>query len=428
MSKILILGIITLALVGYCLLFDWRQQLATLRGFLILGVKMGKPKKTPEDYHSLADRHGFEWIGETIINVDTPTQWRCKGNHEFETRYSDLSLGKSGCPHCSGVARKTPEDYHEMAERRGFKWLGPEVSSVFAKTTWECINKHQWPASWSTIRKKRGCPHCGKRAKKTEADYHTLAQREGLKWLGPMVKRVVYKTNWECSNLHQFPAKYNDIDQGGGCPHCAGNIRKSPDDYHNLARSRQFEWLGPEVRNIDTLTEWRCSKRNHHWMGRYHDIAGGHGCPKCDQSKGEDTVAEFLDRLNILYQTERRFDDCRDINPLPFDFCAYIGGAMILIEFDGEQHIKNNKFFGGQGAFEKRQLHDQIRNAYAAAHNIPLIRIPHTVKAIEAYLQAELEKHLGYSLDTLQDKNTESEYNRPIAFNPYRWQQLSFGL
>ena len=52
-----------------------------------------------------------------------------ENGHEFESRYNDINNG-IGCPHCSGKARKTVADYHNLAKKRGFRWLGPKVPNT----------------------------------------------------------------------------------------------------------------------------------------------------------------------------------------------------------------------------------------------------------------------------------------------------------
>lgn len=60
---------------------------------------------------------------------------------------------------------------------------------------------------------------------------------------------------------------------------------------------------------------------------------------------------------------------------LPFDF--YIPDYNTLIEFDGEQHFKPIKYFGGLSAFKVRKRRDDIKTEYAKTHNMMLIRIPY---------------------------------------------------
>ena len=57
-----------------------------------------------------------------------------------------------------------------------------------------------------------------------------------------------------------------------------------------------------------------------------------------------------------------------------FDF--YVNNKY-LIEYDGQQHFYDIKYFGGEEQFKKQQQYDKIKNEYCKSHNIPLIRIPY---------------------------------------------------
>lgn len=52
----------------------------------------------------------------------------------------------------------------------------------------------------------------------------------------------------------------------------------------------------------------------------------------------------------------------------------------LLIEYDGEQHFKPVKGWGGEEGLKGVQLRDSIKNTYCKDHNIPLLRIPYTEK------------------------------------------------
>lgn len=93
------------------------------------------------------------------------------------------------------------------------------------------------------------------------------------------------------------------------------------------------------------------------------------------QSGGVQKIEELLNINNIPYIKEKRFDSCRDKNPLPFDF--YINNKY-LIEFDGIQHFKDIKLWDGKDKLIERQKHDEIKNKWCKENNIPLIRIPYT--------------------------------------------------
>jgi hypothetical protein len=54
--------------------------------------------------------------------------------------------------------KKMPADYHALAEKRDFRWLGPEVPNAATKTGWECHQGHRWETTYSSIQQGTGCP------------------------------------------------------------------------------------------------------------------------------------------------------------------------------------------------------------------------------------------------------------------------------
>ena len=96
------------------------------------------------------------------------------------------------------------------------------------------------------------------------------------------------------------------------------------------------------------------------------------GCLKI--SKGEYAISKILQEHNI--------DFIQEYTPknLPFKgrFDFYIPTEKYFIEFDGQQHFENIKFFGGEKDFNKRIERDKIKNQWCKDNNIPLIRIPYT--------------------------------------------------
>jgi very-short-patch-repair endonuclease len=261
----------------------WKQAKTGLRPPTWYNTIMA-PKKTPADYHALAEKRGFRWLGPEVPNVRTKTWWECEHGHRWEAVYSNIRQGY-GCPDCAGVRPKTPKDYLALAERRGFRWLGPKVPNTSTNTVWECENGHQWNARFGDIQNGSGCPACAGNLPKVPADYHALAEERGFRWIGPEVQSTHTKTGWACEMAHQWEVAYHSIQQGRGCPICAieqraEERRTKPDAYHALAEYRGFRWLGPEVPNNSTRTEWEC-EHCHRWKTTYSSIQQGKGCPFC---------------------------------------------------------------------------------------------------------------------------------------------------
>ena len=101
---------------------------------------------------------------------------------------------------------------------------------------------------------------------------------------------------------------------------------------------------------------------------------GGQACPECSrhgESVGERTIRLWLKQHDIKFEQERWFSDCRDTNPLPFDF--YLADRNMIIEYDGRQHFEESDYFN----HDLTKIHDQIKTAYCNEHGIKLLRIPY---------------------------------------------------
>jgi very-short-patch-repair endonuclease len=337
---------------------------------------VGKAPKTPQDYYHLAESRGLIWLGPEVPTTKTKTTWQCAEEHTWEATYNNILKGSS-CPHCAGNAPKTLQDYHDLAESRGFKCLNPEVPTTKTKTTWQCAEGHTWEADYHSIQQGTGCPYCAGKAPKTPKDYYHLAEARGFIWLGPEVPNTAIKTTWQCVEGHTWEVDYQSIKMGNGCPYCYGNIPKTPADYHELAEARGFVWLGPEVPNTAIKTTWQCVE-GHTWEAAYNNIQQGSGCPDCNEYRGEARVAQALDNLGIPYKRQKTFLGCRSKRLLPFDF--YLPGQKIIIEYHGIQHyeVLRNDFFGGSKGLTERQERDQIKARFASENGYKLIIIPYT--------------------------------------------------
>jgi hypothetical protein len=265
-------------------------------------VCAGLAPKTEADYHALASQREFLWTGGTFpANVGTDTEWTCEKHtpaHVWTARYTSIQQG-SGCPQCAALTRfgrstrrKEPKDYEALATLHGFNWTGPEVANTSLKTGWRCAYGHTWSTAYKNIHEGCGCPFCAGCAPKTEKDYKDLARLNGIVWAGPTVpKNIFVPTNWRCNRhrpAHVWPARYNNIQQGGGCPMCAEVAPKTEADYHSAAAQRQIFWAGTDLpENAHSPTQWRCEQHDPHhtWTTSYHAIRQKSGCPLCANAR-----------------------------------------------------------------------------------------------------------------------------------------------
>jgi very-short-patch-repair endonuclease len=105
----------------------------------------------------------------------------------------------------------------------------------------------------------------------------------------------------------------------------------------------------------------------------------------CLKSEGEQIIQTWLENHQVDFKKEYRFEDCRYIEPLPFDF--YIESRNTCIEFDGSQHFQESRLYTSKLSLDERQRNDAIKTEYCKQKGICLIRIPYWEKDnIEAIL------------------------------------------
>jgi len=111
-----------------------------------------------------------------------------------------------------------------------------------------------------------------------------------------------------------------------------------------------------------------------------HNHLNGQGCPRCRNSKGEKQIENYLIENNIKFIPQKRFKDCRNKRPLPFDF--YLPELNTCIEYDGRQHYdSSSKYYSKQII-----INDIIKTKYCQENNVSLIRITNNIQKSISHL------------------------------------------
>lgn len=169
---------------------------------------------------------------------------------------------------------------------------------------------------------------------------------------------------------------------GMKCPYCTHKkVLNGFNDLETLNPGLAKEWHPTKNKikptevlpNCNKKVWWLCS-RGHEWEATVINRNRKHyGCPLCakieKESVGERLIKEFLENNKISYKREYPIKDGKSTLFLDF-FTPY--GA---IEFDGMQHFKSVKWFGGEQGFINTQNRDKRKNEYCRLHNISLLRI-----------------------------------------------------
>jgi len=160
-----------------------------------------------------------------------------------------------------------------------------------------------------------------------------------------------------------------------GCQICEGNMKLNTGQIKiifNKIHNNKYDYSLVDYKNNKTKIKIICPKHGiFEQRPMSHKV--GNGCPKCRYSKGEKEITNLLNQKEIKFVYNKRFQDCKDINELPFDF--YLPNENICIEYDGIQHYESNCFFGGDKRLKEQRKKDKIKTDYCKDKNIYLIRI-----------------------------------------------------
>ena len=178
-----------------------------------------------------------------------------------------------------------------------------------------------------------------------------------------------------CKEHGAFQQKLQKHISGCGCPKCGKSKKLTIDEFiylSNIAHNNKYDYSDSVYINAKIKIKIKCPNHGTFEQAADHHI-NGVGCPICSESHGEKGIRIFLLSKNIEYIQNKRFNECKSKNPLPFDF--YLPKYDICIEYDGIQHFKEIEYWKGRDTLAKRKLRDQIKTDFCLKNGIKLIRI-----------------------------------------------------
>ena len=194
-----------------------------------------------------------------------------------------------------------------------------------------------------------------------------------------------HKKYWfECSKCeHQFKQQLSNITRGNACQYCHNLIMCKEEMNCQTCRNKSFAsiersccWSKKNLKNPSevfksTATKFwfDCDKCENEFESKLCHITDGSWCPKC-RYKTEDKLFKILIEKYHTLKSQYKFNWCKDIKHLPFDFV--IEDRKVIVEIDGEQHWK-------QVAKWKTPEHNRKRDLYkmkcANENGFSIIRI-----------------------------------------------------
>lgn len=235
---------------------------------------------------------------------------------------------------------------------------------------------------------KNGCPTCFGTPKRTNEKFIKEANDvHKYKYDYSLVKYIDNSTEVKiiCPKHGVFGRHpYSHINLKSGCGKC-NNIRyNGAEEYFDLVKKiydNFYTYDYSSFKNANEHISITCPIHGIFYMSvRGH--LNGHVCPSCrDKSSGEKEVENFLIKKQIKYIFQKRFNDCKNVNTLSFDF--YLPELNLCIEYDGKQHYEPIDFYGGDKALKLYKKRDRIKTKYCKNNSINLLRIKYNENVIE---------------------------------------------
>lgn len=228
-------------------------------------------------------------------------------------------------------------------------------------------------------------------------------------WVGRNISRYVFVEGvwgennnekslyFKCLQCHQtWNTDWASVITNRGCPYCAGKrvgnnslMDSNPEVSEEWDYEKNPQKISPinVSKNSNLSAYWLC-EFGHSWLAKINarnssDKTRRTDCPTCasiKKSKGEREIEKILRGIGLEYISQKKFKDCLNLLPLPFDF--YIPSLNLCIEYHGEQHYESVRFGGvsekiAKDNLKKTKINDSIKKKYCKKNNISLLTIPY---------------------------------------------------
>lgn len=241
------------------------------------------------------------------------------------------------------------------------------------------------------IRQKQGCPKCGREKINTSIKEKSIGNEGFIK----RIEKVFGKNSFDYSKL-EYNGAHKDVTlicikcsnietkdpvsfyKGFGCLKCQGNTvgkkfltNDAFIERANKIHNNRYDYSKVIYKGITHKVEIICPVHGSFFQEPNVHVNMKCNCPECNISKGEECIGVWLNDKKIKYIFQYKVK----INNSYHYYDFYLPDYNIIIEFNGLQHYKPIKFFGGQEGFNYIQERDKIKKRYCLDNNINLLII-----------------------------------------------------
>lgn len=315
----------------------------------------------------------------------------CSGN---------LICGKKKCNRCKENSFASNPKSKCFSKKNGVDPITLFKSQNKPKYYFDCDEcSHTFQATLNSVDGGSFCPYCAsqKRCNKENCEHckgnsfasHTMSELWSPK--NEVSARMVARCSetpyhFDCTKCnHKFDMSPHTAKDFAGCPYCVSIWLCEKDDCDHCTRksfksqpthiywSKENEVTPRMVlKKTNTKYKFDCPHCNKIYIASPCNIYLGKWC-KCTTHKTEAKLYKFLtsEYPDLIITPDEKFDWCKNINHLPFDF--FIEKYNLIIELDGDHHFRQVRTWKKSG--DEAQKWDIYKMKLANEHNYSVIRI-----------------------------------------------------
>ena len=276
-----------------------------------------------------------------------------------------------------------PEDYALNSHQKC--WFDCDCGHPFEMILRNINHRNSW---CSYCVNKKLCGKCDSCINKSFALHYRANNWSSKNTVEP---KEVFKSShkeylFDCECGHEFIASPKTITYNNSwCPYCSNPPKKLCIDIQNCLSCKNKTFASVErsknwsIKNKKKPIEvfkssaeifiFNCEKCGNEFKSKLCHITDGSWCPNC-RYKTEEKISLILKAIYPLIRTQTKFDWCKNIKHLPFDFCLL--EQKIIIECDGEAHWKQ---VGKWKTPEYNKVRDLYKMKCANENGYSVIRI-----------------------------------------------------
>lgn len=222
------------------------------------------------------------------------------------------------------------------------------------------------------LKKSYKCSKCKKKYKdKFSYEYiYNFFKEQNCELLSKEYINCDKKLKYKCSCGNKSEISFYMFKNDQRCLKCSNKERHTFEYVKNYFTEQNCELLETEYINDITKMKYICICKNESDI-RFSSFQNGVRCNMC-KNKTELKLLNWLKQTfsEFTINTQVKFDWCKNINHLPFDFL--INELNLIIELDGKQHFEQ---VSNWTPIQEIKYRDNLKNKLALENNFKVIRI-----------------------------------------------------